>query len=131
MLSIFSSVWKDICPFGHLYVFFGQISVRSSTHYLIELFGFLLLSYMSCLYWYILESNSLWVALFTIFSPILWVVFSFCLWVIIIFFLQKLLIRSHLFIFVFIFITLGHGSKRSCCSLCQRVFCLCFPQRVL
>ena len=47
--------------------------------------------------------------------------------------LQKLLhlIRSHLLIFVFIFITLGGVSKRSCCDLCQRVFCLCFPQRVL
>ena len=47
------------------------------------------------------------------------------------FFFEKIFIRSHLFIFVFIFTTLGHGSKRSCCSLCQRVFCLCFPQRVL
>ena len=38
------------------------------------------------------------------------------------------LIISHLF--VFIFITLG-GQKGSSCYLCQRVFCLCFPQRVL
>ena len=37
------------------------------------------------------------------------------------------LIRSHLFIFAFIFITLGGGDHRgSCCDLCQRVFCLCF-----
>ena len=40
------------------------------------------------------------------------------------FVLQKLLclIRCHLFIFIFI--TLGGGSKSSCCNLCQRVFCL-------
>ena len=25
--------------------------------------------------------------------------------------------------FVYIFITLGGGSKKSCCALCQRVFC--------
>ena len=44
---------------------------------------------------------------------------------------QKLLnlIRSHLFIFVFIFVTLGGQS--SCCNLNQTVFCLCFPLRVL
>ena len=46
---------------------------------------------------------------------------------------QKLLslIKSHLFIFVFISFTLGGGSKRSCCGLCQRVFFLCFPLKVL
>ena len=38
------------------------------------------------------------------------------------------LIKSHLFIFVFIFITLGGGSKKI--LLCQRVFCLCFSLRV-
>ena len=46
---------------------------------------------------------------------------------------QKLLsfIRSHLSIFGFISITLGGGSKRSCYGLCQRVFFLCFPLKVL
>ena len=36
---------------------------------------------------------------------------------------QKLwcFIRSHLFVFVFISITLGGGSKTSCCDLCQSV----------
>ena len=37
------------------------------------------------------------------------------------------LIRSHLFIFVFIFITLDSGSRRPCGNLSQRLFCLCFP----
>ena len=39
------------------------------------------------------------------------------------------LIKSHLFIFISV--TLGGGQKRSCCGLCQRVFFLCFPVRVL
>ena len=41
------------------------------------------------------------------------------------------LIRSHLLFFVFIFIDLEVGQKRSCCDLCQRVFCLCFPVSIL
>ena len=46
---------------------------------------------------------------------------------------QKLLnlIRYHLFNFVFIFITLGGGSKKMCCNLCQKVLRLCFPLRLL
>ena len=61
---------------------------------------------MSCLY--ILEMNSLSVVLFAI-------IFSHsegCLFILVIvsFVVQKLLIRSHLFIFVFISITLGGGS---------------------
>ena len=46
---------------------------------------------------------------------------------------QKLLslIRPHLFIFVFISFALGGRSLRSRCDLYQRVFCLCFPLRVL
>jgi len=38
------------------------------------------------------------------------------------------LIRSHLFIFVFIFITLGGGSERYCWNLCQRVLHLFSPK---
>ena len=41
------------------------------------------------------------------------------------------LIRSHLFIFAFTALTLGGGHRGSCCDLYQRVFCLCFPPRVL
>ena len=37
--------------------------------------------------------------------------------------------RSCLFIFIFSLIILEGGSKRSCCNLCQIVFCLCFPLR--
>ena len=80
----------------------------SLVQFLIRLFIFLGLSYMSCLY--ILEINSLSVGLFAI-------IFSHsegCLLTLLIVsvFVQKLLslIRSHLLIFVFISITLGGGS---------------------
>ena len=72
----------------------------SLTHFLIRSFIFLVLSYMSCLY--ILEINYLSVVSFAIiFSH-----FEGCLftWLIVFFLVQKLLclIRSHVFIFVFI-----------------------------
>ena len=80
---------------------------RSFSHFLIGLFAFLVLSCMSCLY--ILEINHLSVVSFAI-------VFSHsegCLFTLPIFSfaIQKLLslIRSHLFTFVFISITLGGG----------------------
>ena len=80
----------------------------SLAHFLIGSFIFLVLSCMSCLY--ILEINSLSVALFAI-------IFSHsegCLFPLLIvpFIVQKLLslLRSHLLIFVLISITLGGGS---------------------
>ena len=83
---------------------------RSSAHFWFGLFVFLILSCMSCLY--ILEINPLSVDSFAnIFSHSeghLFVLF------VVSFALQKLLsfIRSHLFTFVFISITLGGGSKK-------------------
>ena len=81
---------------------------RSFPHFLIGLFVFLVLSCMSCLY--ILEINPLSVVSFAI-------IFSYseiCLFTLLIVScaVQKLLslIRSHLFTFVFISITLGGGS---------------------
>jgi len=81
---------------------------RSFSHFLIGLFVFLVWSCISCLY--ILEINPLSVVSFAI-------IFSHsegCLFTLIIasFAVQKLLslIRSHLFIFVFISVTLGGGS---------------------
>ena len=83
---------------------------RSSAHFLIGLFVFLILRCMSCLY--ILEINPLSVDLFAnIFSHS-----EGCLFILFVvsFALQKLLsfIRPHLFIFVFISITLGGGSEK-------------------
>ena len=81
---------------------------RSFPHFLIGLFVFLALSCMSCLY--ILEINPFSVVSFAIiFSHSEGCLFTF---LIVYFAVQKLvhLIRSHLFTFVFISITLGGGS---------------------
>ena len=83
---------------------------RSFSHFLIGLFGFLVLSCMSCLY--ILEINPLSLVSFAmIFSYSEGFLFTL---LIVSFAVQKLLglIRSHLFTFVFISITLGGGSWR-------------------
>ena len=81
---------------------------RSFPHFLIGLFVFLVLSCMSCLY--ILEINALsFVSFATIFSHSEGCLFTM---LIVSFAVQKLfsLIRSHLFTFVFISVTLGGGS---------------------
>ena len=81
---------------------------RSFPHFLIGLFVFLALSCMSCLY--ILEINPLSVVSFAIiFSHSEGYIFTL---LIVSFAVQKLLslIRSHLFTFVFISITLGRES---------------------
>ena len=87
---------------------FGKCLFRSFPHFLIGLFAFLALSCMS--YLYILEINPLSVVSFAI-------IFSHsegCLFTLLIvsFAVQKhlSLIRSHLFNFIFISITLGGGS---------------------
>ena len=93
---------------SHLNVFFGEMSVRSFSHFLIGLFVFLVLSCMSCLY--ILEINPLSVVSFAIiFSHSEGFLFTLH---IVSFAVQNLLslIRSHLFTFAFISVTLGGGS---------------------
>ena len=85
----------------HLYVFFGEMS-RFLAHFLIGLFGFLILSFMNS-FVSILEINPLSVTLFTnIFSY-----FVDCLSVYgFLCCAETFEFESHLFIFVFIFITL-------------------------
>ena len=95
---------------SHLYVFFGEICLGLFPTLLLGCLFFWYLSYMSCLY--ILEINPLSVVSFVIiFSHSEGYLFTLF---IVSFAVQKLLslIRSHLFIFVFISITLGCGSKR-------------------
>ena len=79
---------------------------RSFSHFLIELFVFLVLNCMSCLY--ILEMNPLSIVSFAI----LFFHSKGDSLIIVSFAVQKLLslIRSHLFTFVFTSITLGGGS---------------------
>ena len=89
-------------------MFVGHLLFRSFPHFLIGLFVFLALRCTSCLY--ILEINPLSVVSFAI----LFSCFKDCLFTLLIvsFAVQKLLslIRSHLFTFVFISITLEGGS---------------------
>ena len=106
------------------FVFFEEKS-SYSTHFLIRLFVFLILSCRR--YLYILRINPLSVTSFAnifCYSEV-------CLFVLFMvsFVVQKhlSLIRPHLFISVFIFIILGSGSKRSYFNLCHSVFFLCFP----
>ena len=101
----------------------------SLAHFFIGSLIFQVLSCMSCLY--IFEINSLSVALFAI-------IFSHsegCLFTLLIvsFIVQKLLglIRSHLFIFALFPLLWEVGHRGSCCDVCQRVFSLCSPLGVL
>ena len=101
---------------------------KSFPHFLIGLFVFLVLTCMSCLY--ILEMNPLSVVSFDIiFSHSENYLFTL---LIVSFVVEKFLslIRSHLFIFVLISITLEVDHRGSWCDLYQRVLYLCFPLRV-
>ena len=83
---------------------------RSSAHFLVRLFGFLMLSYMCCLY--LLYINPLLVmSLANIFSYSVGCLFVF---LVVSFAVQKLLslIRCHLFIFAFVSFALGDRSKK-------------------
>ena len=129
MLRIISCALLAICmSSSEKYLF------RCSAHIWLDCLFFdvellLLVSHFSICCLYILDINSLIIASFAnIFSHFVSCLF---IWFMVSFALQKLLslIRSHLFIFVFIFIIKEADHKRSSCNLCQRVVCLCFLQK--
>ena len=87
---------------SHLFVF-GKLLFSSLAHFLIGSFIFLELNFRSCLY--ILGINTLSVSSFAIiFSHSKGYLFTL---LVVSFIVQKRLIRSHLFIFVFVSVTLG------------------------
>ena len=99
--------------------------------------GLLRIFQLGCLFFLLLNCTNffgikpLWIVLFARFSSTLGFVFSF-FFKMVSFAMKKLLslIRSYLFIFVFIFVTLGVRSEKIT-VVYIRVFCLCFPLRVL
>ena len=105
---------------GHLYIFFGEMSIQVFCPLFNWVVGyFLLLSWMSCLY--ILEIKPLSVASFeTIFSHSVGCLFFFM----VSFTVQMLisLIRSHWFIFAFISFALGDWPEKTFEGWCQRMF---------
>ena len=108
--------WQELLEHFSMYLLAICISslekylFRSFYHFSIELLAFLFLSCISCLY--ILEIKTLSVASLKLFSLILWAVFFFFL---VSFAVQKLvsLIRSHWFLFAFIYVALGDWPKKT------------------
>ena len=120
MLSIFSCAsWPSVC------LLWRNVLFQSS----VDLF------YLFVCFWILSSINRLYVLEINPFSVVSFEnTFSHsegCLFILftVSFDVQKLLslIKSQLFIFVFVSIILGGGSKISCCDLYQRVFFLCFP----
>ena len=97
---------------GHLFIFFGEMSIQAFCPFFNRVVGFLVLSCVSCLY--ILEIKPF-------VSCIVWIYFlpfsklSFCVFFMVSFAVQKLisLIRSCWFIFAFISIALGDQPKKT------------------
>ena len=114
---------------SHLYIFSEEILFfRSSAHFFIGLFAFLILSSMNCLY--ILEINPLLAASFgKIFSHSVGYLFILLM---VSLAMQKLLSLINYFkiIFVYIFITLGGLSKKYIAEIYVRECSSCFPLRV-
>ena len=106
MLSIVScACWPSVC------LLWKKCLFRTSAHFLIGLFAFLMMSCMSCLY--NLDINPLSIILFAnLFSHL---VGYFFILLMVFFVVQKFLssVRYHLFIFAFISFALGDRSKKN------------------
>ena len=95
---------------------------NSVAHFLIGSFIFLKLSYMSCLY--ISEINSLSVAS----SAIIFSHSEGCLFTLLI---VSFIVQKFLSLFLFLFPLLWEGGNLCQRMVCQRMFCLCFPLKLL
>ena len=111
-------------PVGHLYIFFGKISIHIFCHFLTRCF----FGIQFCVLFVYFDINPLLVTSFAnIFFHLIHCLFI--LFLLVPFAEQKILslIRPHFFVFAFVSFDLGDRSKKKyCCNLCQRVFCLCF-----
>ena len=108
---ILYAFWPSKCLFGENFIL------------VFCLFFYFFLSYMSCIFWRLIPLANIFSHSIDCLSILFMISFN----------VQKLLnlIRSHcLFLFLFSLL-LKADSERFCCSLCQRVFCLCFPLKVL
>ena len=92
----------------YLYVLIGEMYVQVSAHFLSGLFVLMLLSVIKCKFWRLIPISHIICKYFLPFCEL-----SFHLFMVS-FAVQKLLslIKSHLFILVFISITLGNESKK-------------------
>uniref|UniRef100_A0A8D1FG93 Uncharacterized protein n=1 Tax=Sus scrofa TaxID=9823 RepID=A0A8D1FG93_PIG len=101
---------------------------RSSVHFSVGLFGFLILSCRSCLY--ILEIKPLSVTSFAnIFSPSTGCLSIFCLWFPLL--CKGFRDRSQLFVFALFLLPWETDLRKHWCDVFQRIFCLCSLLRVL
>ena len=124
-------------PLGHLYVFFGEMLILVFWTFIDWVWVFLFVVFLFIFLW-ILSCNSICIFwklslcqshCLQIFSPSSLLVFLFMAS----FAVQKLSsLVSPICLFLLLFPLLEKvDQKRSCCDLCQRVFCLCFPVRLL
>ena len=105
--------------FGHLYVFFGEMS--SSSAYFFDYYFFNWAAWAVCIFWRLISYSLLHLQ---IFSPSLWVVFSFTL-------LFPWLCKSFwvyvgpICLFLVLFTLFWEMDQKRCfCGLRQKVFCL-------
>ena len=133
IVLIFISIIISHVEHFHVWFFFFAIYIcllrRNVCLDLLPIFFYSLSwsSWVLCIFWV----NFLSVASITnIFSYSVSCVFFFLM---VSFAVQKhvTLIRSYLFIFIFIFKPIGGGSKKISHSSCQRVFCLCCLQIII